>query len=129
MTRLARLGLIAPIALLFSSVAGAEGDGRYMVKFRDFGGAAQAVAAAGGRVVHELGPQRAIAAYLPEQALEGLRRNPNVEYVEVDPRRYPMAQTVPYGIGMVQATDTSFPGTGQSDVTVCIIDSGYQRGP
>jgi subtilisin family serine protease len=127
MTRLARLGVIAPCALLFSSMAGADGDGRYMVKFRDFRGAAQAVSAAGGQVVHELGPQKAIAAYLPEQALEGLRRNPNVEYVEVDPRRYPMAQTVPYGIGMVQATDPTFPGTGQGNVTVCVIDSGYHE--
>lgn len=126
MTRLARLGLVAPIALLFSSMAGAEGDGRYMVKFRDFGGAPQAVAAAGGHVVHELGPQKAIAAYLPAQALEGLRRNPNVEYVEVDPRRYPMAQTTPYGIGMVQANDSAFATSNPSNVTVCIIDSGYQ---
>jgi serine protease len=127
MTRLARLGLIAPIALLFSSVAGAEGDGRYMVKFRDFNGAGNVVAAAGGRIVHELEPQRAIAAYLPSQALEALRRNPNVEYVEVDPRRYPMAQVKPYGITMVQADDPSFSSAGQAGVMVCIIDSGYQR--
>jgi subtilisin family serine protease len=124
--------LLAPLALLAATVAGAQdsgaqSDGRYMVKFRDFHGAAQAVSAAGGRVVHELGPQRTIAAYLPGQALDGLRRNPNVEYVEVDPRRYLMAQTVPYGIPMVQATDPTFPGTGQSNVTVCIIDSGYHE--
>jgi serine protease len=127
MTRLARLGLVAPIALLFSSMAGAEGDGRYMVKFRDFNGAGNVVAAAGGRIVHELEPQRAIAAYLPAQALEALRRNPNVEYVEVDPRRYPMAQVQPYGIKMVQADDASFSSAGQAGVMVCIIDSGYQR--
>jgi subtilisin family serine protease len=124
------MNLLAPLALLAASAAGAQGagpspDGRYMVKFRDFNGAAQAVAAAGGQVVQELGPQKAVAAYLPEQALNGLRNNPNVEYVEVDPRRYLMGQTTPYGIGMVQATDSAFPGAGQSNVTVCIIDSGY----
>lgn len=131
MTRSKWMLLLAPLALLAATVAGAQdsgaqSDGRYMVKFRDFNGAAQAVSAAGGRVVHELGPQRAIAAYLPGQALEGLRRNPNVEYVEVDPRRYLMAQTTPYGIGMVQANDPAFATSNPSNVTVCIIDSGYQ---
>ena len=38
-----------------------------------------------------------------------------------------MAQTTPYGIGMVQANDPTFADTSQSNVTVCIIDSGYQR--
>jgi len=131
MTRSKLTHLLAPLALLVASVAGAQdgdaqSDGRYMVKFRDFRGAAQAVSAAGGQVVHELGPQSAIAAYLPEQALEGLRRNPNVEYVEVDPRRYLMGQTTPYGIGMVQANDSVFANSNASNVTVCIIDSGYQ---
>ena len=131
MTRSKFSRLLVPLALLATSVAGAQdgdaqSDGRYMVKFRDFRGAAQAVSAAGGQVVHELGPQKAIAAYLPGQALEGLRRNPNVEYVEVDPRRYPMAQTTPYGIGVVQANDPAFANTNASNVTVCIIDSGYQ---
>jgi subtilisin family serine protease len=127
MTRFARLGLIAPFALLFSSMAGAEGDGRYMVKFRDMDGAARAVWAAGGHVIQELGPQRTVAVYLPEQALEGLRRNPNVEYVEVDPRRYLMSQTAPYGIAMVQANDAAFTSADQASIMVCIIDSGYQR--
>ena len=62
MTRSKWMLLLAPLALLAASVAGAQdagaqSDGRYMVKFRDFRGAAQAVSAAGGRVVHELGPQ------------------------------------------------------------------------
>ena len=38
-----------------------------------------------------------------------------------------MAQTTPYGIPMVQATDATFPGADQSNVTVCIIDSGYHE--
>jgi subtilisin family serine protease len=119
--------LLAPIALLCATTAFAQDDGRYMVKFRDFNGAANVIAAAGGRIVHELEPQGVIAAYLPEQALKGLRNNPNVEYVEVDPRRYPMAEVKPYGITMVQADDPAFPSSGQSGVMVCIIDSGYQR--
>jgi serine protease len=130
MTRSSWTALLVPLALLAASTAvaqqsGTSADGRYMVKFRDFNGAAQAVLAVGGQVIRELGPQRTIAAYLPEQALNGLRNNPQVEYVEVDPRRYLMSQTVPYGIPMVQATDSSLTTTSQNDVTVCIIDSGY----
>ncbi len=55
-----------------------------------------------------------------------LRNNPNVEYVEVDQRRYPMAQTKPYGIGLVQADDPVLAASNASvGSTVCIIDSGY----
>ena len=100
-------------------------DGRYLVQFRDFRGAAAAVRAAGGTPVVELAPQSAIAAYLPAPALNGLRRNPNVILVEPDPRRYPMAQTTPYGIPMVQANQVS--DTNAGNTTVCIIDSGYYR--
>lgn len=109
--------------------AGPESDGRYMVKFRSLEGASAAIAGAGGRVALELAPQKVIAAYLPEQALAGLQRNPNVEYVEVDARRYPMAQSTPYGIHMVQADDATFATSSASNgSTVCIIDSGYYRG-
>ena len=129
MTRSSLRTLLAPFVLLAATAGAqdvaAQSDGRYMVKFRDFRGAAQAVSAAGGQVVHELEPQGVVAAYLPEQALKGLQNNPNVEYVEVDPRRYLLAQTTPYGIPMVQATDPTLTGTSQANVTVCIIDSGY----
>jgi len=131
MARFDWLRFAAPLALTAAAAAGAQdvtaqADGRYLVKFRDFNNAAQAVAAMGGRVALELEPQRTIAAYLPEHALNGLRNNPNVEYVEVDPRRYLMSQTTPYGIPMVQADQLTAPN--QAGVTVCIIDSGYHRG-
>ena len=97
------------------------GDGRYIVKFRDFARGAANIAAAGGRSVVELRPQGAIAAYLPEQALRALQNNPNVEYVEVDPRRYPSAETLPYGIPKVQANDPVFTtnAASGSNVMVC----------
>lgn len=134
MSRLIRASMVALVVLIAAApVAMAqavepENDGRYMIKFKQFQGAAQAVAAAGGRVVHEMAPQGAIAAYLPEQALRGLQNNPNVELIEVDPRRYLMGQTSPYGIAMVQANDPVFGSTNSSGCTVCIIDSGYYRG-
>lgn len=124
--------LIVVIAALVAAPAvvaedGSGTDGRYMVKFKDFRGASNAVRAAGGNPVLELEPQGVIAAYLPEQALRGLQNNPNVEYVEVDARRYLMGQTAPYGIAMVQASDPVFANNNSSGCTVCIIDSGYYR--
>jgi serine protease len=115
--------MIAPVAMAVDGDT--PNDGRYMVKFKDFRGAAATVRAAGGNPVIELAPQGVVAAYLPEQALKGLQNNPNVEYIEVDPRRYLMGQTSPYGIAMVQADQ--FAGNNSSSCTVCIIDSGYYR--
>ena len=77
---------------------------------------------------------------VPEQALVGLRNNPNVVSIEEDAIRYPAGETypdVPYGIDMVQARDvwdTNRDGTVDAgaptgaDITVCIIDSGIYAG-
>jgi serine protease len=113
------------LALPLAAQDSADQDGRYLIQFKNFRGAAAAVRAAGGTPAVELAPQSAIAAYLPAQALAGLRRNPNVALIEPDARRYPMAQTTPYGITMVQADQVSDAAAGNT--TVCIIDSGYYR--
>jgi len=103
-----------------------QGEGRYLVKFRTFKGAANATTSAGGRVARELARQKVVSAYLSEQALRLLRNNPDVEYVEVDQRRYPLAQSKPYGIGMVQADHADLTtSVASAGATVCIIDSGY----
>ncbi len=97
---------------------------RYIVTYR--GDAAQgrsAVRAARAQVALSLGPQRAEAAYIPESALPGLRRNPNVAAIEPDNRRYPLAESTPWGISMVGATQVAQATAG--DVSLCIIDSGY----
>lgn len=125
MNRLILSIALACVALPLSAQEVPGQDGRYLVQFRDFRNAAAVVRAAGGSPVVELAPQSAIAAYLPAQALDGLRRNPNVVLVEPDPRRYPYAQTTPYGITMVQADRVGDANAG--NVTVCIIDSGYYR--
>jgi serine protease len=84
---------------------------------------------------------------IPAAALQGLSRNPNIVLIEEDVLRYPIgimesnvaasilaAQTVPYGIDMVQArdvwdanrdgvVDTGAPTA--SNRKICIIDSGF----
>lgn len=88
--------------------AGAEKaiSGRYIVVFRsdseghDVDAAAQASERAGGKVhyvySHAL---RGFAANLPEGALQGLSRNPNVDYIEAD-------QTISLDIETVQNVST-----------------------
>lgn len=100
---------------------------RYIVKLNDFSQRAAVLQAAGATVARELPGHDAVAAYIPAAAVQGVERNPHVDYVEVDPERYPTAQTTPYGISMVQATDPAFSNASGS-VKVCVIDSGLYTG-
>jgi serine protease len=111
-------------------------DGRYIVQFRSGRAAAgrAALRAAGARVLLGLDAQEAVAARLSAGALVRLRRSPDVEYVEVDPIRAPLAlwsdvslggETLPYGIQMVQADLVNSPHA--SNRKLCIIDSGYSQ--
>jgi subtilisin family serine protease len=132
----------AAVATLLGVSAGhAAADAqRVIVMFKPGAVAAgkAAVAAARGVVVHEIHGMDAVAIEVPTQALQGLARNPNVEYIEPDEKRYLLAldspstgtpyvsgQRVPYGIGMVQADQLA--GSDLSSRKVCIIDSGYDR--
>ncbi|GFD75915.1 S8 family serine peptidase [Alteromonas marina] len=92
----------------------------------DIAAAKSEVRKAGGAINKELKKQKMVAATMSKSALNKLRNNPNVESIEVDVLRKPMAQTTPYGYTMVQANQFS-----QSDTTarkVCIIDTGYNLG-
>lgn len=114
---------------LTASQAGPNTDqSRVWVVFKDGarGAAAQAIKAAGGRQHYEFSDLNAFAVSVPTQALEGLSRNPNIAYIEEDVKRYPLAQTSPYGIAMVQADQVSAGNAGTRKV--CIIDSGYELG-
>lgn len=121
--------LLCAAGLLFSSIAAAE-DGRYIIQFTPgaAGNGKAAVKAMGGDIKVDLTNRsvNAVAATLPEGALKGLQNNPNVKLIEEDARVYPMAETVPYGITMVQADQVSDADAG--DINVCIIDSGYHAG-
>ncbi|KAB8198389.1 S8 family serine peptidase [Lysobacter maris] len=122
------VALAAAVMLVASgSASAADPDpNRVMIKFKP-GASAQvqsALRAAGGRIHLELAPQRVIAVSVPQQALAGLRNNPNIEYVEQDAPRYPAAQVTPYGINSVQAPQTWAAGAEGSGIKVCVIDSG-----
>ncbi len=111
-------------------------DARFIVAFTPGNAAAgqAALRAAGARVVLSLGPQDAVAARIPAGALDVLRQNRSIAYIEVDQRREPTAlwndssaggETLPYGIQMVQANLITPSDAGNR--TLCIIDSGYSQ--
>lgn len=134
------VGILAAMTIaalmLFAGAAWAQGPDadRYIVKFNDGKGqqGRTALIGASAEVLLELGPQNAAAARIPAQALAGLQNHPSIDYIERDPPRYPMAETVPYGVPMVQAdptgTDGNRLGPGGNERMVCIIDSGYDFG-
>jgi subtilisin family serine protease len=135
MNRSALKTLIAVVVLIVGIAPRAFAqDARYIVKFRDGRSAAgqAALRGAGARVVLTLDEQGAAAVHIPAAALNGLSRNPNIEFIEEDVIREPFAwsnvaaagsEVVPYGIQMVQADKISSPNA--VNRRVCIIDSGY----
>ncbi len=115
----------------------------------------QALTRAGASFHFDFPELEAYVVSLPAAALNGIWRNPFVEDIEADAKRYPIqpvkvdlsglyadtpdvnGQTVPWGIDAVQArdvwdvnrdavVDTGAP-TG-AGIKVCIIDSGYYAG-
>ncbi|UOD33126.1 S8 family serine peptidase [Massilia violaceinigra] len=133
--------LLSSLAIGVPAHAGAAVDTtRVIVAFKP-GKAAivrAAVSGAHGAVKHEIDGMDAMAVEVPAQALNGLLRNPNVDYIEEDVERkafaltsastgtpYASGQLVPYGIRMVQAD--LLPDAHAANRKVCIIDSGYER--
>lgn len=134
-TKYSLLTLSIGAALAVSVAATTQSEERYIVKFKPGHGAAvqSAIRAAGGKVALSLDRFDAKAVYLPAKAVQALANNPNVEYVELDAKRYPMSysdtagdpmktEVVPYGIPMVQADQLDY--VAGSGIKVCIIDSG-----
>ncbi|WP_330543680.1 S8 family peptidase [Aeromonas hydrophila] len=120
------LGLLVA-GVLGQGAMAAERD-RYLVQLKP--GAEVAVLAQskgmGGELALALPEQHALALWLPAAAATALVHNPNVIWVEPDAKRYASAETLPYGIPMVQAPQLSDAAAGE--VLVCIIDSGYSGG-
>jgi serine protease len=135
MKNLKMIGAVIALSACASEQAGEEGQElsaqeaklggtkRVIVSFKPGADHAKIIAAAGGSVKLEISGMNAKAVEIPVNAIEGLSRNPNVEYVEDDVLRQPYAQRTPYGIDQVQAPLVWPVATG-ANRKVCIIDSG-----
>ncbi len=55
--------------------------------------------------------------------IQSLSKNAQIKLIEVDPKRYLLAEETPYGITMVQAPEVS--DANASNKKVCIMDTGY----
>lgn len=73
--------------------------------------------------IEKFGTEATYSAQLDEDAIQQLQNNPDVDYVEIDPPRYLLSQTLPWGQTFVGATLLDDSNAGNR--TVCIIDSGY----
>ena len=128
-----RINALAVGITLAMAGAASAGDApaRYIVNLQDGVSPAQMTrslqqAKAGGRVHHQFDEIGAFAATLTKDQLNALRSDPRVKSVEEDPRRYPMAQTRPYGIDMVRAPEAWASGHTGGGAMVCVIDSGIK---
>ena len=121
-------GACAATLLALGLNTAAADDARYIIKYKAGHGnsAKAAIHAAKAKTKLTLDHHRMIAANVPAHALKGLQNNPHVELVELDPKRELLAESTPYGIDMVQATqvDDAF----VSNRKVCIVDTGYSLG-
>ncbi len=117
---------------------------RYIVTYKPVEGLAQASSVLSGeasaqRVLKQKGVSslkylQSISASVVEADLhqvKALLKDPSVASVEVDAKRYlfeltPAADSVPYGITMVQANQVS--DANASNTKVCVIDTGYRLG-
>ncbi|WP_223669946.1 S8 family serine peptidase [Kangiella shandongensis] len=111
--------------------AAEDGKQRVIVKFKPgHGKSAKSMAMkAGASLKVDLKQHNAFAIEVSPKALQGLRNNPNVLYVEPDVKRKLLSTNLnttevePWGISSVEADIVSDSNAGNR--TVCIIDSGY----
>jgi subtilisin len=106
--------------------AAADGPSRVLIGFKQKPGAAEQnlVRGVGGRVKYTYTLVPAIAASVPAQAIDGLRRNPNVTVVEPDAIATAIADTLPWGVNRIDAEVVHAGGNTGAGVKVAIIDTG-----
>jgi len=145
-SKLTKVSVATLLALGLSTVATAE-EARYIVKYKDqatsksqkIASQAQihsAIQAAGGKVVLPLNTLGATAFTGSNASVRALRANPNVEYVEIDHKREPLAfsdsagdpnlvQVTPYAIVQSEANQVTLDLANAK--RICVIDSGLAR--
>ncbi|MGX5175116.1 S8 family serine peptidase [Aliikangiella sp. IMCC44653] len=122
------LALATTLSVSASSSLTTQDEQRYIVKFKNANimQSQQAIQTANGTIKRNLPKHQLIAAELTAAAVKSLRARSDVEYVEKDPKRHLLAESQPFGIGMVEADQVSDALTG--NMTVCITDTGYALG-
>jgi len=94
-----------------------------IIGFREFQDAAL-VRSHGGEIKYVYEYILAIAASLPPPAIDALKKNPNVDYVEADFEVYALTQTTPWGIQKIRAPEVWATGNKGTGIKVAILDTG-----
>lgn len=116
------LMLVFP-ALGISAVSAQPQMVEVIVGFTSENQARQAVENAGGRVIRTYTLIPALLATIPENAIEGLQRNPNVRYVHLNGQVEAVGQVTPWGVERVKAPLVWSKTTG-SGVKLAVLDTG-----
>jgi len=77
-----------------------------------------------GKVTHSYKYIPAVAADLPEQAIENLKKNKNIAYIEQDLEVKALGETLPWGIEKIRAPQVHESDNKGTGVNVAIIDTG-----
>ncbi|MGB2727362.1 MAG: S8 family serine peptidase [Halobacteriota archaeon] len=81
----------------------------------------------GGDIKHSYTIIDAIAAKLPEQAIDKIEKNPRVAYVEMDAKVHALGETLPWGVDRIDAEIVHADNNKGMGVKVAIIDSGIDK--
>jgi len=82
------------------------------------------VHAAGGSINHTYHLVPAIAASLPQAAIDALQKNPQVVRIEPDVEVHAIGETIPWGITQIGADIVQASGNTGNGIKVAVIDSG-----
>jgi serine protease len=123
------LAAVLALSCAATGLAAEPDKNRYLFQHAPGGKAAAqaALRAAGAKIHHDLPIANAFAATVPEQALKGLMASGRFTLIEQDAVRYPLGETVPYGIVSTQADQAVAVGADGTGAKVCIVDSGIKQ--
>ncbi|UPV98803.1 S8 family peptidase [Halorussus gelatinilyticus] len=106
-----------------AGLAGAKGQVEVNVGFASERGRRKALDAA-DETVREFDSLDIVTAKMPARAAKGLRKNPNIRYVEKNGTVHAHAQTLPWGIDRVDADVAHGNGDTGSGADIAILDTG-----
>ena len=126
-----KLGLVNPTneEQLSPEKAGPpDGLVKVLIGFKEKPGPAEQalVKGLGGKIKYTYNLIPAIAASVPEVAIEALKKNPNISNVELDNQVFALedTQTLPWGVNRIDAEVVHSSGNKGAGVQVAIIDTG-----
>ena len=127
-----KLGLVNPTdEEQLSPEKGGPPDGlvKVLIGFKEKPGPAQQalVKGLGGKIKYTYNFIPAMAASIPEKAIEALKKNPNITDVELDNKVFALEQTLPWGVDRIDAEVVHANNNRGEGVKVAIIDSGIDK--